>query len=268
MTARRVVLGVTLLGLTLAGGAAADLDFGKVKVAERSTAAGDRFLRNDKYAQAEERFRSAIEAEPGYPPAHLGLGSALVAQQRFAEAIEALRDAERRYVAWKTLLETAKMRERKHTIDQQGIADDLLIDAKAKAKQSSGAVSEANPRLVRLIQRLQVEVGKLENVRDTIERIDAEDVAAIPAQVFYLEGISHLHLGQKEDGVEMLEVALMLDEGHALSHYNLAVAMFGAGELEAAQQHLDAAVAAGVTPPPAFVADVEKALTAQGRTPG
>ncbi len=243
-----------------------ELDFSKIKVAQSSTAKGDKALRADKFEAAEKHFRDAIAADKDFPPSYLGLGSALVAQQRFPEAIEALQEAERRYVVWKSLLENAKMRHRELTLDRQQQTKDMLAETKTKAKLDRGFADK--PEVARLIQRLELDVMKLSATRDANERIDSEDVAAIPPQVFYLEGISHLRTGQRDDGIALLEIALLLDDTHALSHYNLAVALFSAGRVQEAKEHLDAAIAGGVQPPPAFVRDVDRALAAAGAAPG
>ncbi len=242
-----------------------ELDFSKIKVAQSSTAKGDKALRADKLEAAEKHFRDAIAADQDYPPSYLGLGSALVAQQRFGEAIEVLRETEIRYVAWKRLLAMAQMRNRKLLIDMRQDTRDLIGDLKNRAKLTK-AYADPGSKLVKLIQRLEVDRMRIEVFRDVNDRIEPEDLGAIPAQVFYLEGISHLRLGQLDDGVALLEVTLLLDETHGLAHYNLAVAELALGHPVQAKEHLDAAVTAGVTPPPAFVADVERALGAQGGT--
>jgi len=241
------------------------LDFGKLRVARGATAAGDRFLRNSEFEKAERRFHDALAAADEYPPAHLGLGSALVGQGRFAEAIEALQQAERRYVEWQGLLQNAKMTHRRVTLDQKQQTDDLLIQARVAAALTNAAVQ---PVLQRVIQRLEVDSMRLELSRDRGEQIDPKVLAAIPSQVFYLQGISHLRLGQREAGVEALEVALVLDEDHALASYNLAVALFTGGRVQEAREYLDVAIAGGVEPPKQLLDDVERALAAarNGRT--
>ncbi len=242
------------------------LDFGKIKVAQSKTAAGDRSLRRERYVKAEQEFHAAIAADATYPAAYAGLGSALVAQQRFGEAIEALREAEIRYVAWKRLLAISQMRNRKFLIDLRHAYRDQIGDLKDKLKADKAAHRTEDRAVVKLIQSLELEKMRIEVFRDNNDRIEPEDLGAIPAQVFYLEGISHLRLGQLDDGVALLEVTLLLDETHGLAHYNLAVAELGLGHPVQAKEHLDAAVTAGVTPPPAFVGDLERALAARGGT--
>lgn len=241
-----------------------DLNFEKLQVAKSATTSGDRLLRQGRFVRAEDRFRDAIAAAEEYPPAYLGLGSALVGQGRFDEAVEVLRQAERRYVDWQDLLQGAKMRHRGITLDKQLATEDLLIQAKAIAVLANAAVQ---PAVLRVIQHLSAESIRLEGARERGEQIDPGVIAAIPAQVFYLEGISHLRRGQREAGVETLQVALLLDPEHALASYNLAVALFVGGRVREAKQHLDAALAGGIEPPEQFLDDVERALAAAGAGP-
>lgn len=54
---------------------------------------GENFLKNRDYQNAANEFRSAIELDRTFAPAHFGLARAYEAQERFAEAVEELRKA-------------------------------------------------------------------------------------------------------------------------------------------------------------------------------
>ncbi len=259
---RRALLAAALLLAPLAVRGAERLDFDRIEVARSATADGDRLLRASRFVKAEDRFRAAIAAADNYPPAYLGLGSALVGQGRFAEAVDVLHRAEGRYVTWKGYLEDAKIAHRRYTLDQKQEANDLLARARVAAALVN-TQTEASAVLLRVIQHLEIEVMRLEGARRSGEQIDPGDIAAIPAQVFYLEGISQLRLGDREAGVEALEVALLLDESHPLASYNLAVALFVAGRYHEAKEHLAVAIAGGVEPPASFVRDLDRALAGE-----
>ena len=263
-SSRLAIAALLLLLAALPARGDRDLNFDKLQVAKSATTSGDQLLRQSRFVRAENRFREAIAAAEEYPPAYLGLGSSLVGQGRFDEAVEVLRQAEGRYVDWQDLLEGAKIRHRGITMDRQLETEDLLIQARAIAALTNAAVQ---PAVLRVIQQLSVESMRLEGASERGEQIDPRVIAAIPAQVFYLEGISHLRQGQREAGVETLQVALLLDPGHALASYNLAVALFVGGRVREAKQHLDAALAGGIEPPEQFLHDVERALAAAGSGP-
>jgi hypothetical protein len=98
------------------------------------------------------------------------------------------------------------------------------------------------------------------------EQRELEGFQAIPAQVFYLEGISYLRTRQRTQGIEALEVCLLIDSHYELAHYNLAVARFTRGEFDLARSHLDAALLGGVEPDARFVADLDRALSSRPDT--
>lgn len=52
---------------------------------------GENYLKNRQYAEAALEFRSAIDIDKNFAPAHFGLARAYEAQERFAETIEELR---------------------------------------------------------------------------------------------------------------------------------------------------------------------------------
>lgn len=58
---------------------------------------GEAYLRLKKFAEAEKDFRTAIEREPDLPANHAGLGAALAAQGRHAEALPHYDEALRRF---------------------------------------------------------------------------------------------------------------------------------------------------------------------------
>lgn len=240
----------------LLGSAAGAIDKDRLTMARTQTAKGERLLTQTEYAGAEKLFRRAIELEPKLPTAHLGLGASLVGQQRFAEALAALEETERRYVAWEQTIQIAELRQRQLAEREAQAVVDLAAAASLKPNLSvpnPGAETDEKNAL----QRIETEQFVFREHRDL------EEVHAIPAQVFYLEGITFLRSGQRDRGIEALEVCLAVDSEHTLAHYNLAVALFTTGELDDAKEHLDAAIAGGVEPHPRFVADLEQALSSR-----
>lgn len=220
-------------------------------LATAKTSKAEKLFKKEDYAKAEDLFRQAIDIEPLLPTAHLGLGATLVALKRFPEALEALEMAEEKYVAWDHSLAEAELQQRQEAFRASQEFDTFLGTKRPGA--STGA--QATTGVVQNVaSRLETEQHL------TVRRWDLQQIQRIPPQIFYLEGVAHLRLGQPEEGIEALRICLALDQSHGLSHYNLAVALFGIGEAQEAKSHLDSAVAAGVEPNPQFVADLEKAL--------
>ncbi len=225
--------------------------------ARAKIAKGDKQLKKREFAPAEKHFRDAIAIEPSVPTAHLGLGAALVGQQRFAEALGVLEEAERRFVEWEQKIQIADLEMRQLSERQRQTAEDLAAAARAKSNPASVTARQQS--------RGQLNVDRIETEEFLFrDRFEQEEFDAIPAQVFYLEGISFLRTQRRDQGIEALEICLLIEPEHGHAHYNLAVALFTRGEPAAAKEHLDAAIAAGVEPHPKFVADLEGALPQGG----
>ncbi len=242
-----------LLALALCQAAAAT-DKDRFTVVRARIDRGDALLKKGEFARAEKSFRSAIESAPAVPTGHLGLGAALVGQKRFDEALAALEEAERRFVAWEQEINLADLQKRQIAERQmQGFVDLALAARDSRPNPGPGGTAGARDALLN-IDRVQTEQFLFR------ERWNLEGFDAIPPQVFYLEGIAYLRTNRPLLGIEALEICLLIEPGHGLAHYNLAVALFQQGEALEAKRHLDEALAAGVEPHARFVADLQKAL--------
>lgn len=250
-----------LVALSFAGGASAEvLGKDRLKLALSQTAKGDALLEKGQFERAEALFRKAIKIEPQIPTAHLGLGKALVSQQRYDDALLALQEAERRFVAWEQETHLADLLKRQVAERQL----QSLKDAQAAAADRGPSLG-VSPRTPTGPGQLTPEKIETEQFLFRDHR-ELEGFDAIPAQVFYLEGISYLRTRRRSQGIEALEVCLLIDDRYELAHYNLAVARFTRGEFDLARTHLDAAVAGGVEPDARFVADLERALESRSMT--
>lgn len=238
--------------LLLAQSAAA-VDKGRLTIARAKTTKGERLLHKQDYGRAERAFRAAIAVEPLWPPAYLGLGAALVAQQRFEEALDTLAEAESRFVAWEQELNLADLKKRQLT--QQQMLELRTLAAEAETRVPSPThVGPAPDAIARAVENTILREQFVFR-----ERWQLEGFEAIPPQVFYLEGIAYLRTGRPDLGIDVLKVCLLVDGDHGLAHYNLAVAFLGQGEVAESREHLEAALAAGVAPHAQFVADLELA---------
>lgn len=242
-------LSVTCLVVALAvlapvsSGAAKD----RYTMAQTKANKGEKCLAKGENDRAEILFREAIEIEGSLPMPHLGLGAALVAQQRFEEALEVLAEAEQRYVDWENAEARLELERRQRAFREQQEYRDLA---------AARAPSTRTPSGLQQMRETHLESEK----HLALDRWDLEQFSAISPQVFYLKGISLLRTNRPQDGIEALELCLVLDDRHGLAHYNLAVALLGFGRAAEAKTHLDAALATGVEPNRQFVSDLEAAL--------
>lgn len=250
-----------LLSLAVAAPVAAQ-DAGRLALARSAAAKGEKLLAKEKIAEAEKAFREAIGLEPTYPAAHLGLGAALVGQQRYPDAIAALEEAKDRYIAWEQRARETEMQARQDTTQRTREFDDIQRQQQQKSPASPTQSAPARSLTSMAATRVSTE--------DYLAKRGwkHEAFSAIPAQVFYLQGLAYLRSGQRESGTAELMLCLALEPAHALAHYNLAVALFTGGQVLDAKEHLDAAVAGGVKPNPKFAADVEKEIRLQAPPKG
>jgi tetratricopeptide (TPR) repeat protein len=240
---------VIVLALIAAPGWA--IDAARLSAARSKAGKGDKALAKGQYAEAEAAYRDAIASEPSLPTSYEGLGAALIGAMRFADAIPVLEQAKERYLAWEKL---ATMSSLEKQSDAQ--ARSREIDDMDTIQKSKGAPPVASGSTMGGLSASHLDTEQYLAKRG----LNVEKIKAIPAQVFYYSGLALLRTGQRDQGIEELQVCLARDGAHALAHYNLAVALFGKGDAAGAKQHLDAAVAAGVKAHPKFVQDVDAAV--------
>jgi tetratricopeptide (TPR) repeat protein len=224
----------------------------KLKRAQARIAKGQRLLTKGSFAGAEEAFREAMKLRPDVPGSYVGVGAALVGQKKFAEAIPLLKEAEEKFVGFERNLQSAQMQSQQWAGNRESVGISHVETTHPGADYSAQGTHRS---MVDLIQERLAADPTLKPKKWSVE-----ELSAIPAQVFYFEGVAYLRSGDRAAGVRALRQCLLIDPNYGLAHYNLAVAEFMAGHAKEAKGHLDAAVAAGVKANPKFVSDVDKAV--------
>jgi tetratricopeptide (TPR) repeat protein len=233
MALRKVLLSMTLALLMAAISGAVDSD-AVARAAARVTK-GDSALIKGNYGEAEKCYRKAVEFAPELPSAYLGLGAALVGQRRYGEALEALAEAEQRFIEYEKLLaESARL-----GIESMEDTERQLVNF-----MEAYGVFQRGPSNQILSKR-------------QVEEMNIAGASSIPAHLYYLQGVAYLRTGDKVAGIDNLEHCLMIDGDHGLAHHNLAVALYSIGRYQEANSHLQQAIAAGVEPSPMLIADLE-----------
>lgn len=233
MTVRKTVTFTVLVLLTAGASLAVDSD--AVARASAQISKGDADLKKSNYTEAERRYRKAAEIAPEIPSAYLGLGASLVGQRRYDEALEALTEAENRYVEYDRLVE-----------ESGRLAIAGMEDTERKVETLTGTykVDQHGPS------------NQLLSTRQVAE-LNFSGESSIPAQLYFLQGVASLRTGQKVAGIENLQHCLEIDNTHGLAHYNLAVALLSINRIEEAADHLEKAMAEGVEPPQQLVAEID-----------
>ncbi len=257
MLAGALAIGVGLAAAPVELSAQSAYNTAALNRARSKVTKGQKLLKKESFASAEKAFRQAIELWPELPSAHLGLGAALVGQKQFADAEPVLEGAEAKFVAFEKWLQKMDLASRQWSGNRESLATGGGAAAYGTGAGGAGMDAVRAGRDRDLTPLIQSRLAETPGV--TTGRWKVDEFAVIPAQVFYFEGLCKLRTGDRAGGVEALRRCLILDPGHGLAHYNLAVALFMGRDAAGAREQLDAAVAAGVKPNPRFVADVEKA---------
>ncbi len=235
-----------------------EIDASRMRMAESATDKGNNFLKKQNYERAEREFTRAIEHESRYPQAHLGLAAVQVATGRYQQALAAVAASKEHFQWWARLNQTSGLQDRQEFASRER----EMRDFARITRQNTGATTAESGNAGGSVASDAV-AREVEMERHLADRLQPEEVEGIPAQAFYLEGLAQLRLGHRDKGIEALRTCLYLDQKHALSHYNLAVALFTTGEALAAKVHLDAAIEHGAEPHPQFVADLNAAVGSQ-----
>lgn len=257
---RKIAATITILACAATAWAT---DPSRLALARSKAGKAEKQLAKENFTKAEALFRGAIEDEPSFPDAYLGLASALCGQQRYAEALPVLQQAEDAYVRWHQNAQVTEMEARQDAAARAREFRDLQQQQaqRGPTTQQQGPGSAAGDMARMAASRISSE-EYLARRGWKMEEFDA-----IPAHAFYLAGLCRLRTGDRDGAITELEACLARDGDHALAHYNLAVALFSKGDAVGAAEHLEAARKAGIEPNPQFVADLQHRLAAQGSPP-
>lgn len=249
-------LGVACLAAVLAIAASAQ-DASRLALARSRVGEGQKLVQKGDLVAAEQRFRQAIEIFPELPSAYLGLGRTLCLARRFAEAIPVLEEAQERYVRWQQIAASAELEARQEAADRARQFADLMRLQQGKTP-ATGVGGRPTGGLSPMTNLARARMATEEFLAR--RRWQAETMAGIPAEVFYLLGLARLRTGDRPGGINDLYLCVALDPKNGPAHYNLAVALLAEGDPWGAREHLERAKALKVTPHPQFVQDLENAL--------
>jgi len=251
------------IALLLVAAAATATDPQRLALARSKADKAEKQLAKERYDKAEELFRAAIADEPTFPDAYLGLASALCGQQRYADALPVLQQAQDAYVRWRQTAQATEMQARQ---DAAARAREFRDLQQQQAQRAPGAQAQGPGAAASDLARMAAARVRSEEYMAR-RGWKMEEFDAIPAHAFYLAGLCRLRTGDRQGAIAELEACLARDEGHGLAHYNLAVALFAGGDAAGAAANLQAARDAGIEPNPKFVADLERRLATEGGRP-
>jgi len=242
--------------LSFFGSPAQGQDPSRLALARSQVLAGQKLTQAGELTKAEEAFRKATQLAPELPPAYLGLARVLCLQNRFAEAIPVLEEAQKRYVRWQQEASLAELATRQEAANRARQFADLM-----RLQQGKTPATGAGARPTGLSPMTNLARARMATEEFLArQRWQVETLAGIPAEVFYLAGLARLRTGDRTGGIRDLLLCVALDAKNGPAYYNLAVAYLAAGDPWAAKENLEQAQELGVKPHPQFLQDLEQAL--------
>jgi len=197
---------------------------------------GDLYLRNNRPADAEVKFRRALEIRPDAPEALVGLARSLDAQNK-AEAA----DAYRKYLA--AIPNDSRARARLvHLLLEQEKYDDALAEL-----DRAGAGQQPTLESLKLRADIQIAQKHLDDAITTLKQA----IALAPSDAQLHGGLGRLFLqkGDFSSAEKELNVALQLDKSNLVYWKDLSSTFYLAGNYQATLAALDV-VAKAETPGP------------------
>lgn len=247
----RIIPMLLILGLAMP---AAAIDRKSAARAQSQAEKGEKQLDKENFDSAEKAFRKAISIEPALPGSHAGLAAALIGQRKYADGLEVVQEAKKRYEEWQQIqldmLSESRMQAKTRAQDMRHYEQPAEPKTGTSSAPRTGSI---------LAQAERSQIKTEEHLAEQQWATREQQESPIPAHVHYLEGIALLRTSRPAEGVAALERCIEGDPAHGLAHYNLAVAYFGQGKLDDAAEHLEAAQEAGVEPHPKFVEDLKAA---------
>lgn len=211
------------------------------------------------WPSAEALLREALRVDPGRGLAHYGLGQALLAQERPAEAVEAFR---RSREAFRCVL-SLPPEERRAVERERARQIRRLKDALANLERVGPVLPQVKGQAVNTRQPMPTHGERLRAVREIEDRLDELERASVardpaPPFVTFALGTALFQAGDLEGSEAELRSAVAADPGSGDAHNNLALVLMLNGRLEEAQREAERAVELGVPVHPRLFDEIEK----------
>jgi tetratricopeptide (TPR) repeat protein len=213
--------------------------------AQQHYKAGVELMQDERWDQAAEEFKAAIDIDPLMALAHYNLGQCRMPQKRYVEAVQAFQDS--RDAFEKIGMLSAKDREMRDRARRDEIND--LKNDLSRVHTLKVGVREHHA------MRIEERIRALESMNSR----DLSENAKVPAGVLLALGSAYFRQDKLADAEREYREAIRLNNKLGAAHNNLAVVLLMTGRAEEAESELKLAERNGHRVPPRLKEDVRAA---------
>lgn len=227
--------------------------------AERLVKEGDKLLGSERYEQALQIYREAIQLDPAMMMAHYGAGQAQMALKQYSDAITSFKDARQAFHT-----RTAENVDRR--FDGERLRQDRIQRLRDRIRQNQErAVPAGSPEE----RERDLAIQQYENQIQQLQRSDGDvpEIPALPPGLSLALGSAYFRSGKMEDAEREYRAAIELQPKLGEPRNNLAVVLFLTGRAAEAHQQVQLAEKSGFKVASGLKKDIEAALSEASAKP-
>jgi tetratricopeptide (TPR) repeat protein len=201
--------------------------------AERLVKEGDKLLGSERYEQALQVYREAVQHDPTMMLAHYGAGQAQMALKQYPEAITSFKDAREAFHA-----RAAQNVDRR--FDNERLRQDQIQKLRDRIRQNQERAVPAGSPAERA---RDVAIQDYENQIQQLQRSEGEvpEIPTLPPGLSLALGSAYFRSGKMEDAEREYRAAIELQPKLGEPRNNLAVVLFLTGRPTEAQEQVRSA---------------------------
>jgi tetratricopeptide (TPR) repeat protein len=227
--------------------------------AERLVKEGDRLQQSERYEQALEVYRQAIQLDPTMMLAHYGAGQSQMALKRYPEAIVSFTGARDAFHARAALDQDRRFDNERARQDRIQLLRDRIRQNQERVVQP-GSSDERQRDLA--IQQYENEIAQLQRSEGHVG-----GAPALPPGLSLALGSAYFRSGKMEDAEREYRAAIETQPKLGEPRNNLAVVLFLTGRAAEAQEQVKSAEKNGFQVASGLKKDIDAALSASPAKP-
>jgi tetratricopeptide (TPR) repeat protein len=227
--------------------------------AERLVKEGDKLLGSERYEQALQVYREAIQHDPTMMLAHYGAGQAQMALKQYPEAITSFKDARAAFEARAADVQEQRFANESARQDRIQLLRDRIRQLQERAVVA-GSPQERERDVA--IQNYETQIQQLQRTEGGVG-----GTPPLPPGLTLALGSAYFRSGKMEDAEREYRAAIELQPKLGEPRNNLAVVLFLTGRAAEAQQQVLAAEKNGFKVASGLKKDIETALAAPPAKP-